>query len=95
MWLIYAIKIFLKCYSHSLGGQLVGFIGRAVYKHSSNTYKMPIIISLDPAGPLMYGINSYFNKPLSKDDARYVHVIHTDSNFFGAPTACGTVDFCM
>jgi hypothetical protein len=41
----------------------------------------------------MYGLNGKLNRPLNKDDAETVHVIHTDSNFFGAPTACGTADF--
>jgi len=33
------------------------------------------------------------NKPLNKDDAKIVHVIHTDSTFFGASEKSGTVDF--
>jgi len=38
----------ITIYRHSLGGQLIGYIGRSVYKYSSNTYKMPIITALDP-----------------------------------------------
>lgn len=45
------------------------------------------------AGPFFYGFNEVFNKPLNKNDAQVVHVIHTDSNFFGAPSKCGHADF--
>lgn len=45
------------------------------------------------AGPFFYGLNEAFNKPLSKEDAEVVHVIHTDSNFFGTPSKCGHADF--
>jgi pancreatic triacylglycerol lipase len=35
---------------HSLGGHLVGYIGRSVYKNSNQTYKLTRITALDPAG---------------------------------------------
>lgn len=55
---------------HSLGGQMVGYVGRNVYKHSNKTTKMPRITGLDPAGPFFYDVWSYLNKPLNKDDGK-------------------------
>ncbi|CRL01708.1 CLUMA_CG014924, isoform A [Clunio marinus] len=78
---------------HSLGGHLVGIIGRNVFKHSNKTFKIKRITALDPSYPLFYGIGSIFNSPLNRDDGEFVDVIHTDSNFFGAPVSCGSVDF--
>lgn len=49
------------------------------------------ISALDPAGPMYY--RNRFVTPLNKNDAEFVDVIHTDSNFFGAPVETGTVDF--
>lgn len=53
---------------HSLGGHLVGFIGRSVYANSNKTVRMKRITSLDPAGPFFYGVGSRFQKPINKDD---------------------------
>lgn len=53
---------------HSLGGHLVGFIGRSVYKNSGNTTQVTRITSLDPAGPYFYGVGSVLNHPINKDD---------------------------
>lgn len=42
---------------------------------------------------MLYGVHAILNKPLNKDDARIVQVIHTDITFFGASEKSGTVDF--
>ena len=42
---------------------------------------------------MLYGIHAIVNKPLNRDDAKIVQVIHTDSTFFGAAEKSGTVDF--
>jgi hypothetical protein len=78
-------------FSEKIGGQLVGIIGRSVQKYSNNKLKIHRITALDPAGPMYY--NNIFATPLNKNDADFVDVIHTDSNFFGAPVETGTVDF--
>lgn len=46
--------------------------------------------ALDPAFPLFYGTFSYH---LSKHDAEFVDVIHTDAWIYGAPVSTGTADF--
>ena len=37
---------------HSLGGQLIGHIARAIFKNSKEILKMERITALDPAGML-------------------------------------------
>lgn len=54
---------------HSLGGHLMGFIGRGVYNQSNKSYKLKRITACDPAGPFFYRlIGAAFNKPLNKND---------------------------
>lgn len=48
------------------------------------------ISALDPAFPGFYGP---FLKHITKDDAEFVDVIHTDAWIYGAPASTGTVDF--
>ncbi|EDW02793.1 GH10839 [Drosophila grimshawi] len=50
------------------------------------------ISALDPAFPLFY-LNAGIIKHLSKDDAEFVDVIHTDAWHYGAPFSTGTADF--
>lgn len=57
---------------HSLGAQIAGTIGRAL---NSLGIKIPRITGLDPAGPCFY---TYYLKGLSRDDAKFVDIIHTD-----------------
>ncbi|XP_018795054.1 PREDICTED: lipase member H-A isoform X1 [Bactrocera latifrons] len=75
---------------HSLGGQMAGIIGREVYRRNGKTKKLPRLSALDPAFPLFYGTFSYH---LSKHDAEFVDVIHTDAWIYGAPVSTGTADF--
>ena len=56
---------------HSLGAHVSGFAGR-----SSLHGKPGVIVGLDPAGP-EFDINKPLER-LNKDDANYVHVIHTN-----------------
>ena len=58
---------------HSLGGQMVGYIGRNVYQNSNKTIKMQRITALDPAGPLFYDFmaTAFNNQPINKDDGGY------------------------
>lgn len=74
---------------HSLGGQITGFVGKHVYKHTGQ--KLPRIIALDPAGPLF--VQRPDDKRLNKDDAEVVEVIHSDGGTFGFKDATGTIDF--
>lgn len=48
------------------------------------------ITGLDPAGPLFKPNSTVF---LTKDDAEFVDVIHTDSGFYGTKMALASVDF--
>lgn len=49
------------------------------------------ITALDPAFPMFYIMRLFPH--LSKNDAQFVDVIHTDAWFYGAPFATGTADF--
>jgi hypothetical protein len=53
-------------------------------------HKIKRISTLDPAFSLFYP--GPFDH-LSKDDAEFVDVIHTDAFLYGAPVSSGTVDF--
>ena len=60
---------------HSLGAQACGFVGKNFYGGLDS------IIGLDPAGPI-FSHNSPEAK-LSKSDAKFVQVIHTNDNLLG------------
>ena len=77
--------------SHSLGAHLAGLVGRQIQEKSKNTHKIKRITCLDPAFPLFYP--ALFFKPISKDDAEFVDIIHTDSWIYGSPFSAGTADF--
>lgn len=74
---------------HSLGGQIIGFVGKLFLKETQE--KLPRIIALDPAGPLF--LSRPIDKRLTKDDAEVVEVVHSDGGTFGYPSECGTIDF--
>lgn len=71
---------------HSLGGQLAGIIGRYVHRKSTGESKLVRITALDPACPLFY-------HRLSKNDAEFVDIIHTDEFLYNVSKSTGTVDF--
>ncbi|XP_053679191.1 pancreatic lipase-related protein 2-like [Anopheles nili] len=73
---------------HSLGAHVAGNAG-----HSLKTQQLQVIYGLDPAS-----INFFQDEPdtrLSPDDAAYVEVIHTNTQFSGYPAPLGHVDFYM
>ncbi|XP_050091085.1 pancreatic lipase-related protein 2-like [Anopheles aquasalis] len=78
----------LHLVGHSLGAHIAGNTG-----HSLKTAQLQVIYGLDPAS-----INFFQDEPetrLSPDDAAYVEVIHTNTQFSGYPAPIGHVDFYM
>lgn len=52
------------------------------------------ISGLDPAGPGFYGRDVFvIGQAISKNDAVFVDIIHTDAGELGANVNTGTVDF--
>lgn len=79
----------LHIVAHSLGAQLSSMTSRSLKKKSNLIIKR--ISALDPAFPLFYpGIIAGH---LSKYDADFVDVIHSDTFGYGAPISTGTADF--
>lgn len=76
---------------HSLGGQLVGYIGRTVIQKSEKKLKIKRITALDPAFPGFYP--AIFGTHLSHKDAEFVDIIHTDAWLYGSPSSTATADF--
>lgn len=70
--------------THSMGSQLGGAVAREL------NFRVPRITALDPAWP---GFNLPDVPSLSRDDADFVDVIHTDGGFYGFLTSVGHVDF--
>ncbi|KAF2881205.1 hypothetical protein ILUMI_24970 [Ignelater luminosus] len=71
----------------SLGAQVTGFIG----KRFKGKHKIPRITALDPAFPL-FPLED-LSQRLSKFDANFVDVIHTNGGMFGFPISVGHADF--
>ncbi|XP_055383035.1 pancreatic triacylglycerol lipase [Condylostylus longicornis] len=79
---------------HSLGSHLSGYTGTALQKEFG--LKLGRITGLDPAAPLFSGTEPIVR--LDRSDAKYVDVIHTDSNplmsgGLGMNSPIGHVDF--
>ncbi|CAH0550788.1 unnamed protein product [Brassicogethes aeneus] len=74
---------------HSLGAQIAGAVGKRVTKLTNQ--KLPRIVALDPAGPIFTGLSE--DERLNKNDAKVVHVLHTDDDLLGFPGSIGTIDF--
>ncbi|XP_025991246.2 hepatic triacylglycerol lipase [Solenopsis invicta] len=70
----------------SLGAEVAGFMGKALAPR-----KIGRITGLDPAYPLY--MDSGEDGHLTKADATFVDVIHTDGGHFGFPHPLGHVDF--
>ncbi|KAJ1522219.1 hypothetical protein ONE63_002527 [Megalurothrips usitatus] len=68
---------------HSLGGQMAGLVSRQL------DFQPTRISALDPALP-GYNVPGFPN--LTRDDAVFVDVIHTDAGVFGYNEACGDID---
>lgn len=71
---------------HSLGCHIAGLAGRQLIFGM-----IGVIIALDPAG-VLYPLNQIQNR-ISKFDAIYVQVIHTDGNHFSILEPLGHADF--
>lgn len=82
---------------HSLGGQCAGLVGRHLRKISNENFVIPKIYALDPAGPdferkLPLILHKGFDC-ISRNDASYVQVIHTNGNNYGVRGTVGHADF--
>ncbi|GLV44900.1 uncharacterized protein CBL_14527 [Carabus blaptoides fortunei] len=76
----------IQLVGHSLGAQIMS---RTANKYGKGV--LPRLTGLDPAGPLF---NIPFNEmSLSKEDAKFVVVIHTDAYCYGAGGSLGHADF--
>ncbi|XP_055859354.1 phospholipase A1-like [Episyrphus balteatus] len=78
----------LHVIGHSLGAHVSGIAGRNVVAGKVHT-----IIGLDPAGPGYEDNSSAKDECLTKDDAGYVEVIHTNAGILGYLTPIGNADF--
>ncbi|XP_067009759.1 lipase member H-A-like [Anabrus simplex] len=76
------------CVGHSLGAHICGMMSNHL---SSKQYK---IIGLDPARPLIDRYSSSEFR-LTRDDAHFVQVIHTNAGALGEEAQVGHVDFCV
>ncbi|XP_008488089.3 phospholipase A1-like [Diaphorina citri] len=78
----------IHCVGHSLGAHICGMMSNHL------THRMHKIIGIDPARPLVdrYGDKAF---RLTRDDANFVQVIHTNAWFLGEAPQVGHVDFCV
>ncbi|CAB3232374.1 unnamed protein product [Arctia plantaginis] len=74
---------------HSLGSHIAGFAGKTVLGLTGS--RIGRISGLDPAGPCFVEMDK--SQRLSKNDADYVDVIHTDSGVFGMEDPLGHADY--
>ena len=78
---------------NSLGGQMIGKIGRTIISITAGTTSLPRLTALDPSGPGFYAPVIANEKAISSSDATFVDVIHTDAFNLGTIFKCGHVDF--
>ncbi|CAH1787740.1 unnamed protein product [Owenia fusiformis] len=76
----------VHCIGHSLGAHVCGFLGK-----SAGEKTIGRISGMDPAGPKFEGNNVEFR--LDPSDAKFVDIIHTDTDIFGYLKQLGHVDF--
>ncbi|XP_011873876.1 PREDICTED: lipase member H-A-like isoform X2 [Vollenhovia emeryi] len=69
--------------AHSLGAHIAGFVGKC------NDFKISRITALDPANSIFYFPGCY----LTRNDATWVDVIHTDMGGYGTLKSTGTADY--
>ncbi|XP_047035736.1 phospholipase A1-like [Helicoverpa zea] len=74
---------------HSLGSHISGFTGKT-FRNLTGTL-IGRISGLDPAGPCFADLEVALR--LSKEDAEFVDVIHTDAGVYGLDEEIGHVDF--
>lgn len=73
---------------HSLGGHVVGYVGRFLQE---TVGILPAVVSLDPAGPLFF-----YDSPdgrIRATDARHVEIVHTATLNLGFTQPIGTADY--
>lgn len=71
---------------HSIGAHIAGSVGRYIFRKTGR--KIPRITGLDSANPCF---NTRIS--LSKEDAEFVDVIHSNSGVLGQRLPMGHVDF--
>lgn len=79
---------------HSLGAHMTGYIAENLNLIIRKDYKVARITGLDPAFPL-FRVGQKQSRVLSKDDADFVDILHTNGQFFGQTEAIGHVDFYL
>ncbi|XP_070501464.1 lipase member H-like isoform X1 [Chironomus tepperi] len=72
----------------SLGAEISGFIGKTLKDWG---ILLPRITGIDPAGPMF--MNGDTTTRISRSDAKFVDIIHTDGGILGMPWAVGHADF--
>nr|UPN66604.1 pancreatic triacylglycerol lipase 2 [Colaphellus bowringi] len=75
----------LQIVGMSLGGQIAGLTGKHI-----TSGKVARITGLDPAGPYFSSLSS--NEKISKDDATFVDIVHTNAGVNGIAEKVGTLD---
>lgn len=87
--------IFYPQYLHlvgaSLGAHVCGGIGKGIFQNSG--IKAGRITGLDPAGPNFEGGVPNANNSLTKDDAEFCDMWHTDMGYYGIDHSLGHCDF--
>lgn len=80
---------------HSLGAQICGTAGRYLTRNTVGNLTLPRISGLDPASPCFYDKEHYEEEliTLSRNDADWVDLIHSNPGIFGRAAADGHVDF--
>jgi pimeloyl-ACP methyl ester carboxylesterase len=82
---------------HSLGAQCSGLIGRHLKAISGDAIEISKIYALDPAGPgfefFSFAIPFLTFNSITKSDAKYVQVIHTNGGISGMEYSVGHADF--
>lgn len=76
----------ISAIGHSLGGQVVGFLGKRVTRG-----RIASIVSMDPALPL-FSVNNPAGR-VDHSDAFYVEIIHTDIGRLGFDVPIGHASF--
>lgn len=75
----------------STGAHLASYIGQNVISLSRGRKHINRICGLDPFLTCFYP--PIMMKHITKHDARFVDIIHSDAGLYGSPMQCGHVDF--
>lgn len=74
----------------SLGAHIAGNFGKTIFNNVNSKIKQ--IIAMDPASPCFSNCK---NKPINKNDAQFVQVIHTDAGYLGMYHRVGHIDWLI